>query len=38
MLNLFKISNDPTIHQAEISAAIGMTNAWSVARLYAVFI
>jgi len=31
MLNLFEIWNDRTIHQAEIPAAIGMKNAWSVA-------
>ncbi|CAF1142649.1 unnamed protein product [Adineta ricciae] len=37
MLNLFSIWNDPAIHQAEIPAAIGMSNAWSIARLYAVF-
>jgi CubicO group peptidase (beta-lactamase class C family) len=38
MLNLFDIWNDPKIHQAEIPAAIGMSNAWSIARLYAAFI
>lgn len=35
MLNYFQIWNDPHIHQAEIPAAIGMSNARSVARLYA---
>jgi hypothetical protein len=38
MLTLFDIWNDPKIHQAEIPAAIGISNAWSIARLYAVFI
>lgn len=35
MLNYFDIWNDPQIHQAEIPAAIGMSNARSIARLYA---
>ncbi|CAF1640224.1 unnamed protein product, partial [Didymodactylos carnosus] len=35
MLTLFTVWNDPGIHQAEIPAAIGITNAWSIARLYA---
>lgn len=38
MLTLFEIWNDPEIHQAEIPNAIGMTNAWSIARLYSAFI
>jgi CubicO group peptidase (beta-lactamase class C family) len=38
MLNLFEVWNDPNIHQAEIPNAIGMSNAWSIARLYAAFI
>lgn len=38
MLNLFEVWNDPKIHQAEIPAAIGMTNARSIARVYAAFI
>ena len=38
MLNYFEVWNDPKIHQAEIPAAIGMSNAWSIARLYAAFI
>ena len=38
MLILFDIWNDPEIHQAEIPAAIGMSNAWSIARLYSAFI
>ncbi|UJR19863.1 hypothetical protein I4U23_022996 [Adineta vaga] len=38
MINYFNIWNDSTIHQAEIPAAIGFTNAWSIARLYATFI
>ncbi|CAF3272079.1 unnamed protein product [Rotaria sp. Silwood2] len=35
MLVYFDIWNDPQIHQAEIPAAIGVSNAWSIARLYA---
>jgi CubicO group peptidase (beta-lactamase class C family) len=38
MLNYFSVWNDPKIHQAEIPAAIGISNAWSIARLYATFI
>jgi CubicO group peptidase (beta-lactamase class C family) len=38
MLTYFGIWNDPKIHQAEIPAAIGISNAWSIARLYAAFI
>lgn len=38
MLTLFDIWNDPEIHQAEIPNAIGLTNAWSIARLYSTFI
>jgi len=38
MLTLFDIWNDPEIHQAEIPNAIGLTNAWSIARLYSAFI
>jgi hypothetical protein len=38
MLNLFDIWNDPKIHQTEIPAAIGISNPWSIARLYAAFI
>ncbi|CAF3682773.1 unnamed protein product [Rotaria sp. Silwood1] len=38
MLTLFDIWNDPKIHQAEIPAAIGISNARSIARLYAAFI
>ncbi|CAF1305909.1 unnamed protein product [Rotaria sordida] len=35
MKELFQIWNDPLIHQAEIPAAIGLSNARSIARLYA---
>lgn len=35
MKELFQIWNDPQIHQADIPAAIGMTNAKSIARIYA---
>jgi CubicO group peptidase (beta-lactamase class C family) len=38
MLTLFNVWNDPMIHQAEIPAAIGISNAWSIARLYAALI
>jgi CubicO group peptidase (beta-lactamase class C family) len=38
MLTLFDVWNDPKIHQAEIPNAIGITNAWSIAQLYAAFI
>ncbi|CAF1459091.1 unnamed protein product [Adineta steineri] len=38
MLTYFEIWNDPKIHQAEIPNAIGMSTAWSIARLYAAFI
>ena len=35
MKGLFQIWNDPHIHQAEIPAAIGISNARSIGRLYA---
>ncbi|CAF4318203.1 unnamed protein product [Rotaria sp. Silwood2] len=35
MKDYFQVWNDPHIHQAEIPAAIGLSNAWSIARLYA---
>ncbi|CAF2215138.1 unnamed protein product [Rotaria magnacalcarata] len=35
MKDLFQIWNDPHIHQAEIPAAIGVSNAKSIARIYA---
>ena len=38
MLTLFDIWNAPEIHQAEIPNAIGLSNAWSIARLYSAFI
>jgi len=38
MLILFDIWNDPEIHQAEIPNAIGITNAWSIARIYSALI
>lgn len=38
MKAFFQIWNDPRIHQSEIPAAIGISNAWSIARLYAALI